>query len=480
MKKIFLIFSLSILVIFGGVEKTQGASCLCSLKEGVPNKTGPRCFGPDYLSQKQKDDGFCQSINPSPYNIYSQDFASGCTFFTGDDCVEQTTTKIIEDFNIKTPKTSIGIPGLDFTDVPDIIYTDREGRDYLLLPWLPEYISALYKFSLGIVSIVAVIMIMIQGIKILISGTMGQDQKIEGYKGIGRIVMGLLIAWGSFLILYTINPNLVNFKALKVQYVEKGNMPIHMYEEVKAEDLGEVDTSGWVKFPTGNKLIVNTAGKTGRPDLVAAFINAVAEYNANSTDHDKDGKKTLKKVWVTDISRSPETQYFYMRRHCLCPKVADLPKGKAIAMKDWKDLCEIKTGCKASFSVKRTAGGQFLGSTIGHMSGNAIDASANGASTVSCGDVDKNAEKSRGVVYSKGKYSEPAKWCIPKEQQLFIKAMLNNGFCVGLKDIRKLSLRESWHFELMGNGVKLSPFCVGKDKIATDANLKKLYYLTGN
>jgi len=43
---------------------------------------------------------------------------------------------------------------------------------------------------------------------------------MSGYKRIGQIAIGLVILWGSYAIMYNINPELVNFKALKVKYIE--------------------------------------------------------------------------------------------------------------------------------------------------------------------------------------------------------------------------------------------------------------------
>jgi hypothetical protein len=128
------------------------------------------------------------------------------------------TTDPLKDLLIKSPGISIKIPGLDFTNINK---PDENG--YLYIPWIAEYMTALYKFLIGIVSIVAVVMIIIQGARVVTSG--GGDVKMDAYKKIFRAVIGLVIAWGSYAILYNVNPDLVKFNALKVLYIKEEPLP---------------------------------------------------------------------------------------------------------------------------------------------------------------------------------------------------------------------------------------------------------------
>ena len=58
-----------------------------------------------------------------------------------------------------------------------------------------------------------------QGARVIISA--GGEEKNAAYKRILQAVVGLFICWGSYAILYNINPDLVQFKALKVKYIER-------------------------------------------------------------------------------------------------------------------------------------------------------------------------------------------------------------------------------------------------------------------
>ena len=79
----------------------------------------------------------------------------------------------------------------------------------------PEYIKALYKFLVGIAGILAVMVIAYGGIIWLFSG--GDSGKIGRAKEliIGAIT-GLFLAFTSYLLLYVINPKLVNFNNFSV------------------------------------------------------------------------------------------------------------------------------------------------------------------------------------------------------------------------------------------------------------------------
>ncbi len=124
----------------------------------------------------------------------------------------QTVTEEVKKLKIFKPKLEINIPQLTFSDVANNI--DDEG--FLHLPYIGEYISATYKVLMVVVSIVGVIMIIVVGVKITV---LGGQERIAGFKKIGQVVIGLFIAWGSYSILYTINPALVNFDVLKVKYI---------------------------------------------------------------------------------------------------------------------------------------------------------------------------------------------------------------------------------------------------------------------
>lgn len=166
--------------------------------------------------------------------------------------VEPKTVDEIQEM-IKTPVPRIKIPGLEFSGVPEIVEEmDDSGalNKYFYFPYLGEYLAAIYKYAVAATSILAVLVIIISGIQwmlpgnLLTSGEGDQQQTInQSKKRIVGAIVGLLLALGSYTILYNINPDLVNFKSLKVLYI-KGqtvNDLALMWENMGDTSIGDFD-----------------------------------------------------------------------------------------------------------------------------------------------------------------------------------------------------------------------------------------------
>lgn len=116
------------------------------------------------------------------------------------------------------PKLQINIPTLQFSKIT------KEGQ-YINVPYLADYIAGVYKYAVSIVSIIAIIMIMVGGLRWLTAG--GNASAIGSAKEtISGAVIGLILLLGSYTVLYTINPNLVNFKALNIQLIKPDPLDI--------------------------------------------------------------------------------------------------------------------------------------------------------------------------------------------------------------------------------------------------------------
>jgi len=138
------------------------------------------------------------------------------------------------------PQLQITIPGLNFSDPAEVakLATKEPGGTYLYIPFLGQYISALYKYAIAAAAIIATFIIMWNGFGYLFS--FGDSEKINSSKKrIGEAVVGLLIATTSYTLLYLINPDLVNFRNLKIKYVE--GMTVPNYSEGEAYEIRGVD-----------------------------------------------------------------------------------------------------------------------------------------------------------------------------------------------------------------------------------------------
>jgi len=73
---------------------------------------------------------------------------------------------------------------------------------------LGNYLNVILKLAIGIAAVLAMIMIVMGGIQYMTSDFI--SSKEEGKHRITNAIFGLLVALGAWLILYTINPNLLN------------------------------------------------------------------------------------------------------------------------------------------------------------------------------------------------------------------------------------------------------------------------------
>jgi hypothetical protein len=178
---------------------------------------------------------------------------------------------------LKPPTLNFRILDLTFADISKSI--DSEG--YLHIPWLGQYITAVYKFALGVVSIVAVIMLILQGLTVLMSG--GGEEKMAAYKKIAQIMIGLVIAWSSYAILYNINPNLVEFKAFKVKFIAEKDMDSAIYDKTIDGESGGGELKTATPKPEIEKVFNAYASCFDiDPKILTAIATAESSLNSNA------------------------------------------------------------------------------------------------------------------------------------------------------------------------------------------------------
>src|SRR3989338_2415016 len=83
---------------------------------------------------------------------------------------------------------------------------------------LGKYLNAMIKLFIGICAVLAVIMIVLGGIEYMTSELPGNKE--SGKKKITQAIFGLLLALGAWLILYTINPDLLKTDLSSLAIVE--------------------------------------------------------------------------------------------------------------------------------------------------------------------------------------------------------------------------------------------------------------------
>jgi hypothetical protein len=125
-------------------------------------------------------------------------------------------------------KPMIQIPGFEgFSKVT----TDAANSTAVQVPYIGEYIGALYKFSIGAGAIVAAFMITVGGFQYVTAGAIPKNLSAAKQR-ITNALVGLLLLIGSYVVLYSLNPDLVAMKSISLLKVAPIIIPVDEAAEV--------------------------------------------------------------------------------------------------------------------------------------------------------------------------------------------------------------------------------------------------------
>ncbi|HTM69003.1 MAG TPA: D-alanyl-D-alanine carboxypeptidase family protein [Candidatus Binatia bacterium] len=128
------------------------------------------------------------------------------------------------------PVLAINIPTIQFTNVSVV---NGDGYRKIDVPWIGQYVSGVYSYAVAIAGVLAGVMFVIGGFQYLTAG--GDASRVSKAKErIRDAVVGLLLAFGAYTILTTLNPSLVSFEALNVRTVAR-----RTFTAEEREDYGD-------------------------------------------------------------------------------------------------------------------------------------------------------------------------------------------------------------------------------------------------
>jgi len=107
---------------------------------------------------------------------------------------------------------SVPIPNLTFTNA---IRSSSE----ISSNFIGEYVTAFYKYLIGIATTIAIVFLMIGGLQYVLAAGTGDTAKAKAR--IKNAVVGLLLVLFTFVILNTVNPRLVFFEPLTLLVIEQ-------------------------------------------------------------------------------------------------------------------------------------------------------------------------------------------------------------------------------------------------------------------
>jgi hypothetical protein len=109
--------------------------------------------------------------------------------------------------------------------IPGSSFQEEEATS----PSIAKYIQAIYNYAIGIVGILAAVVLMFGGLRWLTSR--GKPDNINDAKAwIWAAVSGLVLALTSYMILNTINPDLVSFKEITPKIVTKEDASVGAFD----------------------------------------------------------------------------------------------------------------------------------------------------------------------------------------------------------------------------------------------------------
>jgi hypothetical protein len=267
-KLFYYIFILSIffIIIFGNISFAFAKGC-CMCQTGI-NTKGCAPASDNSISSCNQDclpnpmvdgsfilDGICKNnICISETNLQTESQPT-------------TPTPDPDQPKLVIPELQISIPGIVYSSAD--ITCDGTGKDRTCQSnFIGKYIVGIYKYALGIIGIIAVIVMMIGGVMWIVAA--GNTSRITEAKAwIGASITGLILMLSSYTILSIINPGLTSFKALGVKVTEEME-PEYIPQENPDVNIAIANADGRYRTLSGVQI----------PQYMASQLSQVAEkYN---------------------------------------------------------------------------------------------------------------------------------------------------------------------------------------------------------
>lgn len=152
------------------------------------------------------------------------------------------------------------------------------------IPWLTKYIGVVYQYGVALAAVLATIMMMIGGFLWLTSG--GSPNQIGKAKEfIVSAFTGLLLALFSFMILYTVNPEIVKLTPISVQTAAKFEVPAI----VEADFGSGVQSEGAAGSVQGGQINTTSLAPTAQQGI--ATYGALGARETSGWRADGDGSR---------------------------------------------------------------------------------------------------------------------------------------------------------------------------------------------
>lgn len=210
-----------------------------------------------------------------------------------------------------TPDLQIPISGVDFTPESDLNCVYKDGKKVSCeMPWLGQYIGGIYKYLIGAVGILAVVVMMFGGAMWVLS--FGNSSHIgEAKAWIMASISGTVLALSAFTVLYLVNPDLTIFKPLNLAFIEKEEI-----EVVYGSGGGDLETAV-ADIKSGKNVTIyddKLRAASSKYDIECTWLKAhlLQESRGNPNAKSRVGAMGLMQIMpntVKDVNRIYKTKY---------------------------------------------------------------------------------------------------------------------------------------------------------------------------
>lgn len=257
------LFFLLLFFIFFPIFCLAETRCYCYESSSDPDGGAGRYFSIN-CPDENCDEGDCRYYQCAPDTVPITEIR--------DYQAQTQSDKLKKQIEITTPvlQVDIGDTSIQFDPVKCSAGTDCE------IPWLAQYIKVIFQYLVGLAAIISAAVVLFGGFIWLTS--FGSPEKVKQAKDyiVGAFV-GLFLALFSYLILFTINPDLVNLKPITIRVVSP------LLAKVGAQKLG-------APKPAANGAVPSTSGQCSQPrsagESLPAQITSYCYPNRNDYSSD--------------------------------------------------------------------------------------------------------------------------------------------------------------------------------------------------
>lgn len=226
---------LSLFLAAPSLAQAADTACLCNFKVSYADTSqqiGTHCqeFATGLNQQPANPDKFCREACEAKLKLFVTDprYALDLNIvqFLGDvadpaynqaqrDCANRAFSAVAGNVagtkKFTVPVLGVAIPNLSFSEPL------KQGQ-YLTIDFIGQYISGVYQWLLGASLTIAIVMIMIGGLQYVLSA--GRGDVGAAKTRITNAVIGLILLLSTYIILYTVNPELTVLGPLRLKTID--------------------------------------------------------------------------------------------------------------------------------------------------------------------------------------------------------------------------------------------------------------------